>query len=220
MRHFENGYTYRHIIRSMEKLSIVVLKILVFDQPEQFSVIGAKMRHNKSRLAIVVGLLVSGRILPWVANSTLWWEEIGPHDPVVSFLHNSAEELKHLPTYKQVIAINNNKQLLLLALIHGRIPQIWHCHLPLLVNNHLNPILILHINRLYILINHRPSVILALVINHHYMIIGIVLLEDWLEVVLVTIVLDVVESGDYDADWKLGVLADVVLTLVVKVLLE
>ena len=97
-------------------------------------------------------------------------------------LHDSTEQLEHLPANQRIIAINNDKQLILLTLMYRRILQIRHGHFSLLIDNDLHLISVPLLKQLQILSQQFPCLIITLIIYKHHMVVGIVLLENGLNV--------------------------------------
>ena len=126
-------------------------------------------------------------------------------------------KLKDLPANQIIIAIDNGHNLPTPAEIPRGIINIGQCLFILLILNKLHP-LIRNLILLDILLNLLSSAILRGIININDMIVLIILPQNRIEIPEIFILIFI--AGDYDAERNLLVLADLILLLVLKLLLE
>jgi hypothetical protein len=91
MSHLQNRYTNCHIIRSVKILSFLIFQVLLFDQSKELCIICSKVRHHKTSFSVRIHFFVDCFVLLRIANTSLGRKKVSPHNPIVSFLHHSAE---------------------------------------------------------------------------------------------------------------------------------
>lgn len=177
------------------------------------------MRHYESCLSVVVAFLMTCRVISGVSDWAFGREKIGPHYPEISLLHDCTEEFKNLPSNKRIVSINNDKKFILLALVHGCVSEVWHCHFSLMVYDDFDLFFVLWFEWINVVFDKIPGLIFTHVINKHNMVVGVVLLQYRLDVDFVSVVFGVIKRGDNHTNWQLLVMTDFVLILKVLILL-
>lgn len=146
-------------------------------------------------------------------------DEVTVHEPAASSLEDRIVDPQHLPAHQLIIPIHHQKYLPVPTALPCRPPKTPHRPLPLLIPLHPDPAPHPHLP--HILLQQSPSAIRTAIINHHHMIVPILLLQDGVQVVFVSVRGLVVVGGYYDAEGELlWVVVGGVVLLVVELLAE
>lgn len=155
----------------------------------------------------------------WVSYSASDTQKIAVNKPSFVDLEHSTKKFQNLPAQQLVIAINNDKDILMFAKLFRSPPQIRHCSLLFFIFYH-----DVSIWGNFGLISKKMFDLVACsictgIVDEDNVIVGVLLHDYWLDVFDVKVILDVVVAGNYNAYRQLGVRTHVVLFLVILPLL-
>jgi len=172
------------------------------------------MTYHKSRFSVCISLDNVSTIGSWISYGASKRHKISVSNPNLMSLEHIIKQLQHLPTKQLIISINNHKDLIRLTILLGRLIQIRHCHSPLLVNNNFK---FIFWNLMVPSIDPHPltSLIFRSIINKNNMIITIVLHQNGIHVMDVTILCCIVKTWDDDTKRELFIFWKFVLLFVV-----
>lgn len=217
MTHLHHREKHGYIICCSEPISIITLQIFLFDQCEQFSVEDSQMADHERRLPISIVFNNCFGIRSWIPKCSLEWQEIAIDDPFILLLKERIKKFENLFAKQLIITVKDNEKLPFFAELVGSSIDIGHGHSPLLIDIDFKFVL-RYLMFPSILFNFGPGAILWCIVNENYSVIGVVLLQNRVQVVHVTVLLHIVEAGDENAERQLFIMRDIVFVLVVLVL--
>jgi hypothetical protein len=214
--HFQNGNADGHVVGCSQVVPLIVLEVGLLNVQEQLGVKCSEVTGHEG----ISPVLVVPYCFKWkrsrVTDAFAHVQKICIDEPSSFLLKYSAVELEDLATYKLVVAVDNQEDVLGLAILLSRHAEVGHGSLLLLVlDDHvaLRRQSGLLLEELFDLVS---GVVGAGVVDEDDVVVGVVLHDDGLHVLDVPFECDVVEGRHHDAEGQFLVLAYVVLLLKVE----
>jgi hypothetical protein len=216
-RHLHHRQADDLVVGRSEPFPVHVLEIALLDLQVKVDSEGAEMgdllRHISIEVVLLflIGVGLGPSVLDEVVVDPIL-ERDGVGNGGLLALVDGVEDLEDLPADQFVVAVDEEADLVGLAVLGDGHVDVWDCGHLLLIGNqdHL-------VGQVFVLLeevlDEGGGVVAGGVVDDHHPVVAVVLVEDRLQVVLVPEVLGVVEAGHHDAEGQLGGVVAVVVGL-------
>ena len=160
------------------------------------------MTDHKGRFSIFVAFNDFTVERSWISDISFNSDKVSIGEPYILCWKYLIEMFENLATHKLIISINNYKYLVWLTIFLCSFVDIWHCHLPLLIDNDFE-FLLWYFVLVCPFFNLLAGSIIGCIINEDNMIVTVILLDNRLHIFNMPIIIDILEAGDHNTNWKL-----------------
>jgi hypothetical protein len=175
------------------------------------------MGYNKSCLSVGIPLNCCLWKWPWVTYWASGSQKIRIHYPYFFLLKNSIKMFENLSSDQFVISVDNNEQFLRFTIFICCHSQIRHSHSSFFISYE-SKLWFINVLLFEVFFHVRSSSIIARIINKNYVVILIVLLENWIHIMKMSIILSIVICWNDHTNRYLLICTNFVFFFVVVVL--